>query len=370
MKYILLLVLIVHSMIHLLGFVKEFKLAQVDQLSGATLISLSNTAKKAAGAFWLVATILLTIATALWWKDTDIWWIIGGIGLVISQLLIILYWKDARFGTIANIIMLALVWVGYAQYQFNQKVNKEVQAIFTNGSTHNIVTEETIKELPRVVQHWMKQSGVIGKEITYSARLTQSGALRPSKTQDWMPVLATQYFNTETPAFVWRVKATMKGSIPISGRDMYADGKGYMLIKPLALFSVVNADGPKIDQGAMLRFLSEMCWMPSATLQPYYSWEGIDDSSAKLTMTYSGMTTAAVFTFDKQGRIKSIHAKRYKDIDDEQLTDWYIPISEWGTFEGITIPTKGDVVWKLEDGDFIYDQWQIDDISYNVATPY
>jgi hypothetical protein len=41
------------------------------------------------------------------------WWIIAVPAMVLSQILIILYRKDAKFGTIANVIMLAAMIVEY-----------------------------------------------------------------------------------------------------------------------------------------------------------------------------------------------------------------------------------------------------------------
>jgi hypothetical protein len=43
---------------------------------------------------------------------------------------------------------------------------------------------------------------------------------------------------------------------------MYADGKGHMLIKASSFSTVVDAKGEEIDQGSMMRCLSEMLRFP------------------------------------------------------------------------------------------------------------
>jgi hypothetical protein len=52
------------------------------------------------------------------------------------------------------------------------------------------------------------------------------------------------------------------------------------------------------------------------------------------------------------------------------LENWYMPVSEWTEFNGIRVPSKGDVIWKLKDGDFNYYKWEIEAIEYNIPEQY
>ncbi|SHE89333.1 hypothetical protein SAMN05443144_10443 [Fodinibius roseus] len=96
-KVILSFVIIIHGLIHLLGFVKAFDLAPVEQLT--------EDISKTAGMFWLVVCILFLVTVFLYFTQNDIWWMVGAVAVVVSQLLIILSWSDAKYGTIANIII-------------------------------------------------------------------------------------------------------------------------------------------------------------------------------------------------------------------------------------------------------------------------
>lgn len=58
---------------------------------------------------WFSACILFVIAGIFYLTDKTSWWILALIGLVISQIVIFTSWKDAKYGTIANLIILALV---------------------------------------------------------------------------------------------------------------------------------------------------------------------------------------------------------------------------------------------------------------------
>lgn len=369
MKHIILAILVIHGLIHLMGFTKELGLAPVKELSGDTLITLTHNSRKAAGIAWLLSTILIVAFTVLWWLGKPGVWYIGAVGLVLSQLLIILYWKDAKFGSIANLILLLVTIYAYGQWQFSRMVQQEIQPIVTQQTPLPVITKEAIQHLPMPVQNWLTASGVVGKQQAYNARLKQQGQIRLSEEQAWADVKAEQYFDVINPGFVWTVNTRMKG-MPIAGRDKYENGKGEMLIKPLTLFKAVDAKGAKTDQGSMMRYLSEICWIPTCALQDYLVWQEADSNSATVTMTYKGMSVTALYIFDEQHRLKGIKAKRYMGDNDEHLTDWYIPITHWGTFEGVTVPVKGDVLWQLPTGDFNYYRWEITDVNYNISKPY
>lgn len=96
-KILLSFVMVVHGLIHLLGFVKAYNLASVEQLT--------EDISKTAGMFWLLVCILFLVTVFLYFTQNDIWWMVGTATVIISQLLIILSWSDAKYGTIANIII-------------------------------------------------------------------------------------------------------------------------------------------------------------------------------------------------------------------------------------------------------------------------
>ena len=51
-----------------------------------------------------------------------------------------------------------------------------------------------------------------------------------------------------------------------------------------------------------MRYLSEMIWFPAAFLAWNISFEPVDDSSARVTLTDHGQTASGTLFFDKEGR--------------------------------------------------------------------
>lgn len=369
LKYVFITLLLLHGFIHLIGFVSGFGLMQLNGFTGKTLFAVSNQSMRLMAMLWLSACVLFIITATGFAMNKQWWWAIGAFSIVLSQILIIIYWKDAKAGTIANIIILLPVIVGYANTSFYNKAKEESKKIISKAVTDNkIVTPEMLTGLPACVQNWLKESGVVGKPIVHSAYLKQQGLMCIKPGGKWMPAVAEQYFNIDEPAFVWTVKVNMMPGVVMTGRDKYEEGKGNMLIKLYSLFTFADGKGDAINQGTMLRYLGEICWFPSAALQPYIKWQEINSTSAQATMTYKGVSASAVFTFDAQGRLISTRAMRYMGIGKEaSLEQWRIPVTEWKIFDGIRIPSKGNASWKLKAGDYDYYQWEITHIRYNIT---
>jgi hypothetical protein len=231
-----------------------------------------------------------------------------------------------------------------------------------------VVTPDELRSLPEPVAKWLEASGVVGRPRAATVRLHQRGDIRTKPDAPWMPVRAEQYFSIDPPGFVWKVDATMMWVVPIAGRDRYVGGHGEMLIKAASLVNVVKAADEAIDLGAMLRYLAEVIWFPSAALTPYISWEPIDATHARATIRYAGRSAPAVFTFDGRGRAVRFDAERpLGGGKDAKITPWFGASSDWRTFEGIEVPTRGEVGWQLPSETFIYYRWEILDVEFNHA---
>ena len=306
MKFVFGFILLLHALIHVMGFAKAFQLANINQLT--------QSIPKPIGMLWLFTALLFVVTLILFLLKKEWWFIIAIVAVIVSQTLIILFWKDAKFGTILNIIILLVSISTYGNYQFNKMVQKESKQILQNSQVENlpVISKDDINHLPKTVQKWMKNSGAIGKEKIVSVRLQQTGTMRTKPESKWMLFTAKQYFNVENPAFIWTTKADAMPIINMVGRDKLYEGEGEMLIKLGSLIPVVDeGKNDKINQGAMIRFLAEMCWFPSAALNDYIFWEIIDDTSAKAILTINNKSASGVFTFSTEGDLVSFEAERY-----------------------------------------------------------
>ncbi|MDN5215923.1 hypothetical protein QQ020_27850 [Fulvivirgaceae bacterium BMA12] len=369
LRFAFIFIVFVHGLIHLLGFAKEWNLMPLSQLSGKTLLPLNENLSKFFGTLWLLSFLALVAAgLAFLWKKE--WWThLALISIIISQLLIVLYWPDAKVGTIANVIILVAIILSFTHRQFERETKYEVQNLLADGteSERSVITMDMLETLPGPVQKWLKNAGVIGKNHIRQIYLEQNGKIRSKEGSAWLPVVARQFFTTEVPGFIWNVEGKQGSIFKVVGRDKYRHGKGHMLIKMFSMIPIVSEEGKEVNQGAMLRYLAETVWFPTMALSQYISWEGIDANSARATFIYRDLSVSGVFVFDDEGNVSAFKAQRYyyREKDEYSLESWSVSMSNYQQPAGIRIPMAGTVSWKLETGEFIYYQMEITDIEYD-----
>ena len=360
-KIVLLLVILIHGLIHLLGFFKAYDIGNITQLS----VPIS----KPMGLIWLVISVLFLLTAVIYAMNYRLWPVIAIIALVLSQFLIFTVWSDAKFGSIANLIILLVALPAFGNVMFNDMVTNEQVNLLEQVSQpgDRLLQEEDFRHLPEIVQTWLKNSGVAGKPDVTFVRLKQTGEMKTEPNGKWMNFSAIQYFDTRKPSFVWTVDVNMIPFITLTGRDKLKGEQGEMLIKLFSLVNVVNEkDNEQINTGTLIRFLGEICWFPSAALNDFFTWEGIDDTSAKATMMIDEQQVSGIFRFGENGDLKTFEADRYYGgEDDAELRKWVVEAEEHETFEGYRIPNKLSVTWKLPDGDFTWLKLEITDLEVN-----
>ncbi|MBX7107581.1 MAG: hypothetical protein K1X61_02935 [Chitinophagales bacterium] len=90
--------LFIHGCIHLAGFAKGTGIAKV--------AAIQSGISKGAGLLWLLTALLMIISSISVLAGMQHWWITAVPAALLSQLLIFNAWKDAKFGTAANVIIL------------------------------------------------------------------------------------------------------------------------------------------------------------------------------------------------------------------------------------------------------------------------
>ena len=106
MKYLFAFVMLSHGLIHLMGFTNGFGMSK--------LPALTKYISKPTGMLWLFAAMLFTAAAVYYLLKKENWSLFAFVAVFISQVLIIWYWKDAKIGTVANIIVLLVAVPSFA----------------------------------------------------------------------------------------------------------------------------------------------------------------------------------------------------------------------------------------------------------------
>jgi len=282
--------------------------------------------------------------------------------------------KAAKIGLVVLVIIVILViFFAISYVRFERRVADEVRELFkeVEETGPEVISEADLEGLPEPVQKYLRYAQIVGKKRIGTVRLKQKGSIRTSQDQGWMPFTSEQYYTTDDPAYVWHATVKLFYLPLMKARDRFYKGKGNMLIKLLPFITIADARGDEMDQGTLVRYLSEIIWFPTAFLEDYIQWESIDSSSAKATITVEGLAASAILYFNEEGQMTDFVAKRYMSVEDEySLETWSTPIEEYREINGIMVPVKGEAVWRLSSGDFSYIRIEITDIEYGNLSVY
>ena len=365
MKYTFGFILIIHGLIHINGFINAFYSADLNH----QILGISNPI----GLLWLIVFILFVVSASQFISNKK-WFYFAFLAIFVSQILIIITWKEAKFGTITNLIILLVSLSAFTNHRFQKMVEIESTEILSNViyTTSKFISEKDLDHLPDIIKKWLRNAKVIGDKEILTVRLKQKGEMRTKPKSKWMPFGATQYFNIKNPSFVWTTNVAAMPFLNMTGRDKLKDGNGEMLIKLAGLIPVVNeSKNDKINFGAMIRYLAEICWFPSAALNNYMTWKSIDETSAKATFKYNDHSVLGVFSFSTKGDFISFEADRYYGgTKDATLESWLVEAISYKEFNGLKIPNKCKVTWKLPKGNFNWLNLEVTDIEFNPSKLY
>lgn len=347
----------IHAFIHVIGFGKAFHFIQAKQLPAIS---------KTAGLYWLMASILLITTVLLYFNNYKYWWVAGIIAALISQLIIISFWQESKFGTIVNILLALASLLGYSTLKYrevyNHDVNKHIQSIAIENS---LLTEDDIAALPDAVQKYIRYSGFIGKLKVSSFKINFQGTIRKNETSEWMPFISEQYNFMNSTTRLFFMNATML-KLPVAGYHCYKEGNASMDIRLFSLIKVQYADGEKMNVAETVTFFNDMCCMaPGTLIDKRISWKPINDTIVQGTFSYKDISIKADLHFNAAGQLTNFISDDRYSVSDDKKVRWSTPLSNYSTTNGYTLAGNAKTIYSYPEKDFCYGTFQLKSVIYN-----
>jgi hypothetical protein len=270
------------------------------------------------------------------------------------------------------IIVLGVAAVGIGSLNFRNGFLASAKGVLSADiPSQGIITEADLNGLPDPVQRYLRYTGVIGKEKINTIRLKQTGAMRQSPEEPWKNIKAVEYYSVNPPAYIWMGQMAAGPLSIVAARDSYLEGSGRMFIKMLGLKTIGDVRGDEMDHSALVRYLNEMMWFPTAFLNDNIRWEAVDPDSAKVTIVDGSRSASAVIYLDEKGALTNFVSDRYHEVNGAYVKDtWETPIHGYGEFNGFQLPVKGEAIWKMSSGDFSYIDLEVTALEYNAKEIY
>lgn len=201
-------------------------------------------------------------------------------------------------------------------------------------------SEALVEGLPAPARRYFLHAIQPGTPLARSVQLRISGRMRPREGAGLVDLTAQE---TLAPprGFVWTARLKM-GPVSLRVRDHYAHGEGAVTIHALGLVPVGRSTGPAVTRSSRHRLAGESVWLPPALLPGSgATWEAVDETHARVTLTVDGEPIALTLQVDEAGRLQEVTMARYGDVGVEtwQLIPYGFAVEEEQTFDGYTIPS-------------------------------
>jgi len=157
--------------------------------------------------------------------------------------------------------------------------------------------------------------------------------------------------------------------LPFEGLHVYKNEKASMKIRMASLFTVVDARGEKMNQGETVTVFNDLCLMaPSALIDADVRWQTIDSLTVKAVYTNGENAITATLYFNEAGELVNfISTDRFLSSDGKTYLNypWSTPAMRYKDFNGMKLPSYGEAIWQMPEGDYIYGKFNLKSVEYN-----
>ena len=349
-----------HGLIHLLGFAKA--------LSPERLSPLTHNIAVPIGLLWLATAILFIFTAFLLTQSKNYWWMVGLLTISISQVLLIMSWTDAKFGTIPNLIVLFVIVLAMGSYFFEKSYERDVVDNLRNNNSlsSELVTTDDIDILPETVQKYIEYTGSVGKPKVKNMNIVFEGKMR-AKGKGYFSFRSEQYNFFTEPSRLFFMKAKIFGLL-VPGYHRYIDTKASMDIRLFGLISVSKHSDGAMNKVETVTLFNDMCLMAPATLiDKRIVWQDINEDSAKATFTNKNISITATLYFNDKHQLVNFVSDDRVEINENKQYRFSTPVSSYKNFGGYNLPSYGETTWHYPEGDFTYGKFNLKEINYNVV---
>lgn len=354
----------VHALIHFMGVAKAFGMAE--------LAELTQPIGRGMGALWLAAGLTLLAAAVMVKTHPRSWWWMGFLGVVLSQVVIVSAWSDARFGTVANVLIAIFALHAFAAegpLGLRSEYRKAVQARLPEEIEAPVVTEEDLAHLPEPVRRYLRVTGSVGKPVARDFRAVHRGRIRATPEDPWMEFTAEQHNFLDEPSRFFLMKAR-RGGLPVDVLHAFLGDSASMRVRLLSLIQIVHNRGAEMDQAETVTLFNDLClFAPSALVDPSIRWEALDDRSARGHYTVGEITISAVLHVDESGELVDF-------VSDDRLAAsadgnafiplrWSTPVYDYRDFGERRVFSRGEGRWHPPQGEYVYLELELSELEVN-----
>lgn len=267
--------------------------------------------------------------------------------------------KKAMWILIIALILIAAVAIFFqlpgskTMSEFKRSVDGRIAEIEEHTDAFK---EEDLAGLPVPVQGFFRNCGFIGTpKMSYMKATFRNVDFKLSGDKT-IKIDYVQYNFVKKPERFAYISSSLV-FIPFEGFDSYTDGIGSMKGTIAKVIPLFDQKGEDLNRSSLVTILAECFLVPSVVLQDYITWESIDDTHARATISCCGTSASGVFTFDEQGMVLTFRTSDRTAIDmngSAREAEWSAIYGGYKNVNGIMLPTVLKSIWHYPEGDSVY----------------
>ena len=366
--------LVIHALIHVMGFAKAFGYAD---LPGLTV-----PISPAMGVIWQLAACLLFGAACAVYGWPRIWWLLGMLGVVVSMIAIVPSWTAAKAGALANLVVLIGVVFGaltYGPTSLRAAYERDRSVALAARPPLGIatVTADDLVRLPEPIRRYLHACGAVGHSRVLSVAARMHGRIRSAPDAPWMPFAAEQVdvFGAR-PTRMFYLTAT-RALVPIQGYHRFFGSAASMRIVAAGLWPVSTLSGEELSTSETVTLFNDIAILaPSALLAPEVTWGAVSSRTdgahaVQARFTRAGRVVSAELVIGADGALLDFVSddRSATEPDGQTMTRrrWSTPMRDVRSFGQIRLASKGEGRWHDGQQSWSYLEVTIDDVRYDVG---
>jgi hypothetical protein len=229
------------------------------------------------------------------------------------------------------------------------------------------VTEADLERHPPLVLTYLRRVGVVNRLRVRAMRAQMTAEMKMAADQPWMPASAdqTSFFDEPTRLFFMEAK---RGGIPFHVLHVYRGAHATFEVRVAKLLEVVDARGPEMDRSETVTMFNDLCFVAApALVDANVRWQEIDARRVRGSFTNAGHTISAELEFDAEGDLVCFVSDDRSMTADGKTYErhrWMTPLGGYREIDGFRVPTTGEAIWRLPQGDFAYARIGVTELSF------
>jgi Family of unknown function (DUF6544) len=258
-------------------------------------------------------------------------------------------------------------------FRFARRVAREAEDMWAGAGAPRPVDRRRIDGLPAPVRAYLGKA--LGGRVqgVRTVRFRHGGRFRTKLDGPWRPIRGEQYESAAPPGFLWWGRLRAAPGFWVDARDRSVNGVGGMLVSIASSVTIADRAGPEMDQGSLLRLLSDLVLFPTALLdERYVTWSGVDEAHARATLHLNGREVTGVFAFGEDGLPHRFSAERYFDTGRgrAELRSWSGDYGDYREAEAMLVPHHFVGYWHVDGKRIPYVDFQLERPEYDVTVPF